>query len=137
MVVVAGECWQVSSPYVIWQATCSAASHSFFSLHCVAASLVHLIPALPTQQDDDDDVLQAAEYSLLRSRLGGGNFAPGPMLLGGSATYCAAVVAEYVYGVCYHGGTDEDATMQGTLTAFRVKRTLGWLAHALCLALCT
>ena len=65
--------------------------------------------------------------------MGGGRFAPGPMLLGGSATYCAAVVGEYVYGVCYHRGTGEDATMQGALTAFRAKRTLVWLAHALCL----
>ena len=100
VVVVAGVCRQVNSPYITWQGTCSAALHSFCRLHCVAASLVYLRPALPTQQDDDDDVLQVAEYSLLRSSLGGGRFAPGPMLLGGSATYCAAVVGEYVYGVC-------------------------------------
>ena len=119
--------------YVTWQGTCSAASHPFCSLHCVAASLVHLIPSLPTQQDDDDDVLQVAEYSLLQSSLGGGRFAPGPVLLGGSATYCATVVGEYVYGVCYQQGTGEDEAMLGALTVFRVKRTLGWLAHTLCL----
>ena len=79
-------------------------------------------------------MLQAAELCLLRSSLGGVKFAPGPMLPSGSATYYAAVVGEYVYGFCYHGGTGEDAKMQGALTAFRVKRTLGWLAHALCLA---
>ena len=79
-------------------------------------------------------MLQATEHSLLRSSLGIGGSASGPMLPRDSANYCAAVVGEYVYGVCYHRGTGEDATMQGALTAFRVKRTLGRLAHALCLA---
>ena len=63
--------------------------------------------------------------------MGGGGFPSDPMLPVDSATYCAAVVGEYLYGVCYHRGTGEDAKMQGAPTAFRAKRTLCWFANTL------
>ena len=56
------------------------------------------------------------------------------MLPSGSVTYCAAVVGEYVYGVCYHRGTGKHTMMQGALAAFRVKHMLGRLVHMPCLA---
>ena len=56
------------------------------------------------------------------------------MLTGDSARYCAAVVGEYLYGVCNHRYAGEGAKMHGTLVAFRAKRTLEWLANVLSFA---
>ena len=61
---------------------------------------------------------------MLPSSLSGGGFASDPMLPRDSATYCGAVVGDYVYGLCKRG-TGESAKKQSALTALRAKRTLG------------
>ena len=59
--------------------------------------------------------------------MGGGGFASDAILPGDSATYCAVVVGDFVYGICPSDlhGEGEGTKSQGTLAAFRAKRTLG------------